>query len=49
MQPERYNSNQARAVPRRMESEIVSKAALKSSRMRMERRPESAAKRSLVI
>ncbi len=57
--PERYEWNQLRGVlvipikeslSRRMVCEIVSKAALKSSRRRMDSKPESAAKRrSLLI
>ena len=59
MRPERYDLNQCRGVSvipmeaslsRRMLCEMVSKAALRSRRMRMVRCPESAAmRRSLVI
>lgn len=59
MRPERYDENQSMGVDdrpmdaslwRRMEWEIVSKAALRSRRMRIDRSLESAAiRRSLVI
>ena len=59
MRPERYEWNQARGVPdmpmeasrsRRVEWEMVSNAALRSRRMRMDNCPESAAsRRSFVI